>query len=131
MKQLACPLAVACLLGHPALEARAQAGFEVTIPQDQLECLVDNQDRYLGIPRPIIDFFVDLCPAISGEEAAALAQNSGVDPAGDPRPSLLMTKDDFRCLLAKIDAHLAEAPENEGADVETTDEVSFVLDCEG
>lgn len=117
--------------------------FSVDVPSDQLTCLIENQDAYLTIPRPIISFFTQLCPATSGEEAETLAQNSA-DPGETVLDPVLMTKGDFQCLLEKIDVHLSDSNAEPEADTETEtetetenevqdDEVSiltFVLDCE-
>ncbi len=138
MKRISVVVAIACLSAPGP--APAQQAFEVAVPAEQLDCLVENQEKYLSFPRPVFDFFIELCPAITGEEAARMALNSA-DGTTRLRNRLLITKGDFRCLLGKIGEHLeasaetealaeTEAPDaTEAPDEPSPDEVVFVLDC--
>lgn len=102
----------------------AQTPREYRIPTEKLTCLVENQQKYMELPRAIILLSPENCPAIGNEEVAGLAVNSAADVEKAER--LLMTKTDFACLVTMIDAHLR----GQGATpTEETDAVSFVLDC--
>ena len=114
-------------------------GYSIDVPSDQLTCLIENQDAYLTIPRPVISFFTQLCPATSGEEAEVLAQNSA-GPSETELDPVLITKGDFQCLLEKIEAHLADSEAGTETDTDTEPAradpdykvaiLTFVLDCE-
>lgn len=111
----------------------AQEAPEIPVPVSSLDCLVENQEKYLTFPRDLLIFFVDLCPALSREEVAAIVQNSGGEQSGEPGQRLIMLKSDFRCLVEKITAHLdaPEATEIEAQDGDASEAstVSFPLDC--
>ena len=117
--------AVALGLVLSAGEATAQAPREYQIPSDKLNCLVDNQEKYLNLPRAIILLSPETCPAIGNEEVAGLALNSAVDEQRIER--LLMTKADFSCLVTKIDTYLKG---DEAEPPATSERIAFVLDCE-
>jgi len=121
--RIALGIAAAVLTGAPTW---AQ-DFEIAVPQDQLTCFAENREAYLDGPRPILEIFPSLCPATGDEAAANLALNSGGDAAEVP-PGVLITKSEFRCLMAKIDAYLEKVGHNDFG--EDADAVVFVLDCE-
>jgi hypothetical protein len=116
-------LTFACIMA-PAVVA--QDAPTVTIPADSMSCLVANQDKYLDFPRNVLIFFAEFCPALSREEVAHLIQNSADDAPEAVR--LLMSKNDFRCLLGKIGEYQSAAPQSRDS-ADAGEFVDFVLDC--
>ena len=97
----------------------------ITIPQSSFECLSENRQKYLDLPRNVLIFTPALCPAISREEVAAIAQNSG-DTNTTSHSRVIMLKSEFECLIELIETQLKERgalPEDLAAMVD------FELDC--
>lgn len=111
------------LVCFAAVTGASAQGRDYDIPSAKLTCLVENQKKYIDLPRALILFTPALCPLVGPEEAAYLAQNSGDDV--EPLPRLLMRKRDFSCLIEKIEEHLQEADETPQAD----ETIKFTLDC--
>jgi len=111
-----------CMMTFRVLSAQ-EPQLKYEIPSEKLNCLVENREKYIDLPRAIILFTPELCPLVGHEEAAYLAQNSGDN--GKKTPRLMMRKSEFSCLVAKIEAFLEEHAQTSPAG----ELVAFTLDC--
>lgn len=119
--------------------AFGQSGKAYEFSREQMQCLIENQVKYLDLPRAVVLFIPAFCPAVTREEVARLeVQNSGKsdeEVAGKPFPGtsrLVFRKKDLRCLFEKIEKSLEDVTvvdDSEGYDV--AEAVSIVLDCDG
>lgn len=104
-------------------KAAAQDAMTLYVSPETAACLVENQDTYLGIPQPVLFFFLALCPDPLGDELGALVQNSD-GPSGETMERVMMLKSDFACMLERIEALM---PEDDAVAEDTV--LTLVLDC--
>ena len=116
----------------------AQEPRVVPVPADKLACFVDNEEKFMNFPRPLLFIVPELCPALGAEMVALLAQNSGDESTtAEPVERILLTKPQIACLIAKIADYIPpDADENTAEDdPERTDAdegegiIPITLDC--
>ena len=113
----------------------AQSAKVVKLPADKVACLVENKEKYLGVPRSVVFFTPELCPALSKKEvlnAARTVQNSGSTTTKRSFKRLVLNKKRLQCLYEKLEAleevETAEEIEAEQPEAETKT-LEVTLDC--
>lgn len=141
-------LALAAGLAAPVSAQDVQPKV-IDLPRSQIDCLLDNADKYLGIKRAVVIFTPGYCPAISRREvieAANAAQNSGNNQTEQAALTrLALTKPRLRCMFKQLSALRTETAETSVAsqDIDVTEDspdndaqanpppatISLTLDC--
>ena len=125
--------AVLCLLQWSSVAA-AQSAKEYQIPSDKMKCLRTHQSKYLELSRVLVRFTPAYCPAVTREEVALMAAaslNSGSTSTKSVQ-RIMLSKKNFRCLIRKIDQHIAGLPAaaDDGGKSQESTSIVIKLDCE-
>lgn len=106
-----------------ALPVGAQSATEITVPAEKLECLLENRERYLELPRAAFPFAPMECPTVE-VDLSRLSLNT--DSEVDAPTLTYILRRDFECLIAHIEDYMVEHSQSA-----TDGTITFALDCQG